>query len=427
MRGNFWKAAVSGGELGDNTRAFFQAITSIGTFYLVAKLLTASTQILAGRWLGPSEYGLANVVIASSNLLAIPLQLGFAPAVSKFPAMETSQDSQADIVSTAIWVNLLWVLPCVALLYWFEGYVSRILQLSAEVYLWSLVCSCLLTCYTLMCSALQGVRLFSQRGKVEVIYASVFAATFAISFWFFEFRYVALVVSLLAALFFSSLAAICYLRDWIRPVVSKQAVRSIKSYALAPVINSIAMTLIMAATPIILLSYMSPREVGIYSAYNLGSVMIAGTLSGIVGTVVGPLSSLPLHNKNAWIRLFKSAPSVILGGIAFFCGTSIVVLKLVGNGYPVELLWLLLFAGSAALSLVFSIALTLLYYRDESGLWLGVGGMVISGVVCLAGSLWAIPRAGISGAALALLTSYGIGLTWCAYWGWKEINHGYGS
>lgn len=424
---NRWWSLFIREQVGRNTRAFLKGVCSLGPFYLLARFLTSGTYVLAGRWLGSNEYGLASLAIAGSNILVIPLQLGFAPAVTKFPAMETSHDQQARLISTALWLNLLWGMLCAGLLYAFSGPIGKALRLSQEIYTWSLLVAFLLACQVLICSSLQGVRRFLERGRVEVIYATVFAVTFASCYFVIGSYYVSLIMSLCTALVVSAVTALYYLRTWSRMVISAWAVKAIKSYAVAPVINSIAVVMITSATPIVLSTYMSAREVGIVSVYNLGSVMAAGALSGVVSVVLTPLSSTPTNQDGAWRKFLRVSPLVFLAGVAVFLVTSVLVLTLAGAEYPIRPLWLALFASSAALWLLFAMALTLLYSRDSAGVWLGVGGMFLSGLVGLSGSLWFIPRYAISGAGLALLASYGSGLIWCTFWGWKALRVPLGS
>jgi O-antigen/teichoic acid export membrane protein len=185
--------------------------------------------------------------------------------------------------------------------------------------------------------------------------------------------------------------------------------------------------MVMGSTPIILATYMSEREVGILSIYSLGTIMVAGAFSVIVSTVLGPLSSTSTGQEAAWRKFFKAVPILFPGGILFFALSNVVVLLVVGKEYPMQVLWILLFALAATLSFLFSTTLTLLFSRDVRGLWFGVGGMILSGTGCMVGNLVAIPRYAVSGAALALLLSYGTGLMWCAFWGWREVSHHHGS
>jgi O-antigen/teichoic acid export membrane protein len=418
---NRWLSLFLQEEMGANTRAFLEGIYAIGLFYVIARALTTGTQILAGRWLGPNEYGLATLVIACTSVLTIPLQLGFPAAATKFPAMESSQARQAEIISTAVWANMLWGLPCAGFLYLFTDAISQILRLSPEVYGWGLLASCLFALNSLVCSALQGAKRFPERGRVEAVYAAVFAVAFGTGYLIVGARFTSLAASLCVGLAASATLAIYYLRNLIRPILSVHALSCIRSYTVAPVLNSVASAMVMGSTPIILATYMSEREVGILSIYSLGTIMIAGAFSVIVSTVLGPLSSTSTGQEGAWRKFFKAVPILFPCGILFFALSNVVVLLVVGKEYPMQVLWVLLFALAATLSFLFSATLTLLFARDVRGLWFGVGGMILSGIGCIVGNLVAIPRYAVSGAALSLVLSYSIGLTWCVLFGWRDL------
>jgi O-antigen/teichoic acid export membrane protein len=403
---------------GHNTRLFLQGVSSVGLFFLIARALTMGAQILAGRWLGPANFGLANLVLAGSNVLFIALQLGFSAAAVKFASMESFQTKQACVLSTNLWLSLLWAIPCVALCGFYHERLATSLGLPGALYVW---CVGLAFCYSLrtnVCCFLQGVKLFAQRGIVELVYGLLMLLFVVVLFLMFGSNPLTVISSYILAYLGSAAWSLYALRKWIRPVIDIGAARDIRSYTLAPTLNNIAGALIGAAAPIILARQLGTKEAGIYVVYNSGSIVVASVFSGMIATVLAPLASVPETQNPAWRKLLKISIPIFLGGAAAFVLSTWLMLKCVGRGYPVVPAWILLFAGSAGLSLIAGSALTLLYSRDVTGLRLGVIGNILIGLTNLFGTLWAVRRFAFIGAGFAILASYLIGTAWCLTWGW---------
>src|SRR5579862_552574 len=89
-------------EWGKNTEALFRGLLALGPSFVLARAFTGVGQLIAGRLLGPQEFGEANLVIAASGVMMIPL-FGFIPGMIKFASMEEDLRKQALIVSTAFW------------------------------------------------------------------------------------------------------------------------------------------------------------------------------------------------------------------------------------------------------------------------------------------------------------------------------------
>jgi hypothetical protein len=73
----------------------------IGVLYAAARASTLLTQLIAGRLLGPEEYGRANLVIAAAAYLQIAFMLGFPLATSKLVAEEIDEGRRTRLISTA--------------------------------------------------------------------------------------------------------------------------------------------------------------------------------------------------------------------------------------------------------------------------------------------------------------------------------------
>lgn len=413
--------SLSSREFGENTRRLLKGLVSIGPFFVLARVLTALAQVAAGRWLGPSEFGLVTLILAASGVLVIFLQQSLPWTVVKFAAMEKTDRGRAEVVSTHVWLQLAWTSCCVVILYFLNVPVGRALHLAPVAYLWCLAYTGLLTIYTLVSSALQGALLFDRRGKVEFLYGAATLVLFSVACHVFPRGYTSFIGAMDAALILAGAACLYSLQGFLRPVISRRGVLDASSYVVPSFVSSCGGVVIQSALPLILAAYMAPREIGFFGAYEMGTVGVMMVVLNIINSVLAPLASSPEKQKGVWKKFFLLAAPAGVGLFAFFFVTEILVLKLIGRGYPVDYGWIALFAGAAVSDFFFFCAVNLLSLRDASGAWYALVGNYMASAVAVVVSLWSIPHHGVPGAALALMIGYTGGFSWSAACGWAKV------
>ncbi len=404
-------------EWGPNTERLLRGLVSVGPFFILARAATAGGQILAGRWLGPTEFGLATLVGSTSGILLLPLSLGFPASAVKFTAMETTVERRTAVLSTFFWLQLAWGAVCGAALYLLREPLGRALHIAPAIYLWCLFYTGLLALYSFFSNALQGAHLFGARGKIEFLYGAATLLLFLGGYRLALRTFGVFIGAMDAALVLASLACLYSLRIYLRPVMTREAVRAVASYTPPSVLGGCAGAALEGAAPLILAAYLSPREVGYFGAYMMGSLTVAMLIFQTINAVLSPLASAPARHAGVWRKFFVLSIPFSIASFLLLCASQAVMLKLIGKGYPIVPSWICLFSAASVFSLLYFCALAMLSARDAQGAWLGTGGALVTGVGCLAGNLWAIPRFGFAGSALALLIGFGGGFLWCAFWG----------
>ncbi|WP_286681164.1 lipopolysaccharide biosynthesis protein, partial [Methanoculleus sp. DTU007] len=73
-------------EISTEVEKFIKNLSYVGIGTIVASVFSFSFNILAGRWLGPSEYGTFTLIQSVAMFLYIPMLLGFHTAMVKYNA-----------------------------------------------------------------------------------------------------------------------------------------------------------------------------------------------------------------------------------------------------------------------------------------------------------------------------------------------------
>ena len=68
-------------EISSEVEKFIKNLSYVGIGTIIASIFSFSYNILAGRWLGPSEYGTFTLIQSVAMFLYIPMLLGFHTAM----------------------------------------------------------------------------------------------------------------------------------------------------------------------------------------------------------------------------------------------------------------------------------------------------------------------------------------------------------
>ncbi len=406
-------AKIAGKDSGTHTKATLEGLAWIGFLYGLAKVMTLATQMLAGRWLGPEEYGRANLAVAAAAYLQILPMLGFPTAMGKLLAEKMDERRRSRFVSTALLGFAAWfalALPAMAAAH---RALESALGMPAHLFILSMFLASSTALYTVVASPLLGLKRFAHRGLAESVYG--FSAP-ALMFAFFAWRgpsHSSLIFALSSALTLGAAYALWSLRRYLSFTFDPAGFAGVMRYAAVATLNLLAAACVLAPARLFLNRHGSPEEVGLFSAYFTATVQIAMAFLYMLQSVLVPMASGEDQQREIW-SLFKragvSGPALV-GAWAFFCATAVAGIALFGSRYRFDLGWAAAFAGAAALILLHGAVSALYAARDFSGLRLSVAGNLGAGLGNVALTAFLVPRLGVLGAALALVLSFAAGLT----------------
>ncbi|OGR88573.1 MAG: hypothetical protein A3J74_03020, partial [Elusimicrobia bacterium RIFCSPHIGHO2_02_FULL_57_9] len=390
--------------------AFARGFSWISLFYGLARVSTLLAQIAAGRWLGPGQYGKANLVLAAAAYLQILPIMGFPLALSKFVAGEADDSRRAKIISTTLLTFLLWAGLWLAALAASVHGIAETFSIPVQLLELAVLFSYVAAFYAVISSPLLGLRRFEYRGRAEIIYGLSVLAILAGFMAFGTARYQSLILSLCLGLGIGSAYSLWAIRGFLRPVFDSAAFQLILRYALVATLNLLAGACISAPARLILHHYYSPQEVGVFSAYYNSTAQISFALLYMLSAVLVPIASKPEGQTEIWRALKKIGAALFAAAWGLLASANMLALLIFGRQYQFHGNWIIIFSAAAALILIHGIASSLYAARDFKGLCVSVAGNLISGLSNAALGLLLIPSWGIGGAAIALLAAHVFGL-----------------
>jgi len=391
--------------------AFLSGLGWIGMLYGLAKASTLLTQIAAGRWLGPEEYGRANLVLAASAYLQIAPMLGFPTAMGKFLAPETDDGRRARFVSTAFAAFAAWTLLCLPVMAAAHHALARGLNLPDSLFLPSLVLATANAVYIVVASPLLGLHRFAHRGLVEAVYGLTVPAALVVAGFALGPNHGALIWALSAGFILGSAYALWCQRRYLTPAFEPRILQAVWRYAAIASLNLLALAFVLAPARLILHAVRGAEEVGLFSAYFTATVQVALAFLYMLQSVIVPMASDERGQRETWALVRRWAAPALAGAWLLFLGGLAAALAVFGRRYPMRLDWMLAFSASAVLVLAHGTLSALYSARDFSGLRISVNGGLLAGLSNAALGAWLIPIYGVTGAAAALGVSFAIGLS----------------
>ncbi|HEX4048548.1 MAG TPA: oligosaccharide flippase family protein [Elusimicrobiota bacterium] len=390
--------------------ALLSGLGWIGILYTAARGSTLLTQLLAGRVLGPEEYGRANIVIAAAAYLQIIPMLGFPLATSKLVADEHDEARRARLVSTALASFAAWAVLSLPLMVLARVWLAREMDVPAELFDLAALLAVATALCQVLASPLLGLKRFAYRGLVEIVYGFSAPVLLGVLILFLGADYRTMVLAFSGALLASAAYALWSLRHYLRPSFEPGFVKAVGHYAATATLTLFSTACVLAPARLFLNKHGSAHEVGLFSAYFTSTVQVALAFLYMLQAVLVPMASGAEGQRELWSHFKRWGAPAVVGAWAFFGATAVGGIALFGRRYNLDLGWVGAFAGAAAMILLHGAASSIYAARDISGLRVSVSGALAAGLGNLYLTARLVPQYGVLGAAIALTISFAAGL-----------------
>lgn len=402
-------ARLAGGPLTDGVRAFLGNLAYLFSADVVATLLTFGLSAWVVRLMGPEEFGLANLVIGSSQLVLIPMLFGLHAATARTVAASAAPGPylSAALVLVAILIPLVG-LAGVAL----AGYAAQLAGLPRAVVLWSLPLAAALTLQHVVQSMLAGRHRFRNIALYNVWAAGAYAliiiaglvADATWPYWMF------VLATILRHAVHTGLCAVDIWRELRRP--SRAAMQTLARFGGVYTLGSVAYLFALSAIDSLMLNaWHGPAAVGLYGAYYASFNIVASRITKLVSDVLLPTASA----HGAPSRMVGRLAKVLAGPAWLLVPAAMMLARLLfvafGDAYVFS--W-----GTAALlglCIYFHVAASLsgdlMVAGRPEDLRAATATSLVTALLNIGGNLILIPRFSVAGSLMATAVASGAGLS----------------
>lgn len=392
--------------LPETGRRFLAGLSWIAVFFAGARAASLGAQFLAGRLLGPDEFGRAHLVMGVAASIQILPMLGFPFALSRAGAGRPDSADRRDATNALIGASLVWGLFCVLGLAASGPVLSPVVGLDHHAWGLCIALAAATALHLTLGGALQGLGRFKERGVSEAVYG--LASFTAVALWLSWGTKAAsaIVGSYVIGLVAAGTVSLWRLRGTLRSALKAAQLKEALPFATLGALTVVGSALIQTPGRVVLFHLDSPRAAGIFSAYFMATVQVGLALVNMLQAVLIPLASHREGQREAWTMLRRWGPPAAVALPGLFAIGAAAVIAIMGRSYPLEPLWVLLFALAASAILVHSVLAAVFAARDLSGLLTSIGASLGAGLLNLLLTLSLAPHFGVAGAAFGLALSH---------------------
>jgi len=399
-------------KFGDEAKKFTRNLFYLFGGTSIATAAGFALNIIAGRLLGPAEYGKVALVQSVTLFLSIPMLLGFSNAMVKF-ASESSDDRQRSrVISTASLLTGGFVILSAVICLIFSSFLSRMFSTSGELFLLSLVCAVLYTFYTMVTNALKALFKIKTYAFFQPAYALLVLSIFVFLVFIkgvTNFRAI-IYPTIFGYAIIGILLSVSSLRPYLHLQFDWKWAKTLAAYSSFAAIGGLSFVFYTNVDKILINRYLTVSNVGIYRAYFVSSVNITVLLWAMFNTIYFPTISRYKDKTIVFNQINKVIPYLLGLGLPLMFICEFVILSLYGRQYPIDPLLMLLFAFAAVLVVWYGLYDWTFTSEGTRGVRIGLLGTVTIAVLNLLLNICLIPRYALYGAVGAQIFSFIFGI-----------------
>ena len=394
--------------MGSRMQAFIANLgwASLGSFGSAGFLFL--TNMFAGRWLGPSEYGKYSMVIYLGNFLTVPMIVGLNTSVVKHLAATQKPSSQNKIIANTLLTVSLFTIATILILTLNHSLTNKFFNITNPLLTAGTIYSILLVYKLINEAILKGKFLFKSLAGLDlissiVIFFTLFAQVFFVSTPNFQIYAKSTIIGLIV---YTLLASTITLKSLSFKKICLPTISTLLSYSKYAVLGSLSGLLIGNVDKIVLNHYLGFGQVGLYSVYLNASTTFSSIFFPLFLNVYFPSISR-LNQKTHLINKLKTIffksffPLFILNYLIILLS-----LFILGNQYEINLGYTTLFSLQNVI-LIFANILwwSINSFGTEGIRYTSLIGLIIGGLnILLTVSL--VRHLGVSGIIIASTITY---------------------
>ena len=394
-------------EISTEVEKFIKNLSYVGIGTIVASVFSFSFNILAGRWLGPLEYGTFTLIQSVAMFLYIPMLLGFHTAMIKYNAEKIDFLRQRRIISTTYILVFVFTVVSLLVYFIFSKEIMTIFSISSEVFYFAVLFATLFVFYTLTTGTLRSLHMIRAYSRLMPVYSAFLLFAFLTSvFVFRELSFKSPLFSMLLAYGMTGGIILAILRKYLRPEISREWAHKLHRYSVYSLMGGISSVLYSNIDKIFINKYTTVSDVGLYWAYNYSFTTIILLCTTIFVTVFFPVASMCSDKMMLFKRIKKITILVIICGWPIAVSTGYVILKFYGGSYPFDLSLTLLFATAGLCIAIDKLYGQLLSSGGINGIKVTSFAAIVLALVNVLLNILLIPQFGLNGAVTATIVGY---------------------
>lgn len=371
---------IFGYEMSDAMKKFLNHLSWSFSGGIIAASILLILNVLAGRWLGPTEYGRYSLVIAISSIFIIPMTMGVETAITYYISKNKEDSIRKDLTASSLWMVIIFIIIIFSITNYLSHYLENIFTTQNKVIIIAIIFSVLLAMRNIFDAILKGFHFFKYQSFLRMLEAVITAVFFIIFFEILrKFNFQFYVYAIFSGYIFTILMVLWIIRKNI--TLSLKYSKKILSYGIFAILGSLFGIMTSSFDKILINKYIGQEQLGIYNAYMTASFLLATQIMTLFINVFFPFlasirdNGMILKKLNKLLKIFL-VPALIIFGVIIW-----VILMVFGEKYGTD--WVLLCECSlfSVLSMYFTTLWWLIASKGRNGIKFTSFNGIISGII----------------------------------------------
>jgi len=341
-------------EMGPEMREFL--VNLIWSFLSgsVSAIVVLAVNIIAGRLMGPEEYGKYNLILVISSYLLVPIYLGLDLASVRAIARSKDQKEVGKNVTSSITFVVFSTIIVISLISIFQKPVAALFSTNTQLLKYALFFTSFLVVKTILDCCVRGIKLFKQQFKGRLLETVLVLVAFVMIFLVAQKQnYASYVYVLSVGAVALSLYYIMSLKKYLGSF-SFLKIKEQLSYGKFFALTATLTTVFVSLDKLLINKYLTAYDLGLYVAYYTVSVALVLQIATMFTNVFFPSIAKDM-NKAVFSKIERLMYLGFVPLLAVIIVLVFLLMKLFGKKYGIQLDLILIFGLLGTIQIVTSV------------------------------------------------------------------------
>jgi O-antigen/teichoic acid export membrane protein len=385
---------------------FMRNLAYVVSGTLPSIVLLSVFNILAARFLGPTEYGKYTLIQSVAAFIGISMIMGYHTTIAKFLPENDNFESQSKTISSVYILTLLFTVVTVVLCILFMPEISSIFNISKEFLTLAIAFAVMFTFYTLTTNTIRGLLKMKLYSLFQVAYAVMVLMIFLAFVVSGPITFESILYPVFISYGITAVAVFLMIRKYLVLKIDMSWISRLTKYSLFCVIGAMSFTFYSNIDKILININLTPSDLGIYGAYSLAAISVTSLMLGTFISVFFPTASQYKDKGPIFKMFFRLLPFLVVLGIPFLIVCEVGVLWLYGKQYTLYPDLVVLFSIAGVSQSIQNLYGWILNTDSNTGVKISSVSAVFLAGADLVLNIILIPVFGVRGAVIAITLSY---------------------
>ncbi len=377
---------IFGHPISDEMKNFLGSLSWSFLGGIISALVIFFINIMAGRILGPSEYGRYSLVIAVASIFVIFMTWGIDTAATYYISRSKNEDERKKYFSSVLTLYLVLIGTVVVMLFIFQGTIAFWFKTTSRLIFWASLFALFSSSKNIADAFIKSQQQFKFQSFLRISEAFIIFVSFIAFIYLSLFKdfsnYIEILI--MGYIFFIAIT-VRHFKKYIG--FSFQYVQKLLSYGTFAVVGSFSGILFNSFDKILVNRFLGSSQLGIYNAYSIVSTVLVVQVIAMFINVFFPVLSSIEDKEVIFHKINKLA--LLLAMPIYFMLILIITLAitLFGKQYPFDLGLVLEFGLLAVLIIYFTILWWLIASQGKEGIKFTSINGIIAGLFFV-GLIW---------------------------------------